>query len=140
MTADDDPRLADLDDEWLAAAEAGRLPTAADLSPDRPELVPALEARLVVLRRFRSMSDLPEMALLRQTRRGTGGPFDPRHQLGSPDGDRRAGPDRPLLTRRPGAGWLAGRARVRHPRRVGGRGRGDRVPGSPARRGPGSSG
>lgn len=46
MPSDDDPRLDDLEDRWLAEADAGRLLSAADLCPDDPALLPALEARV----------------------------------------------------------------------------------------------
>ncbi len=55
MTRDNE-RLDELQDHWLAAAEAGRPATAAELCADCPELIPALEERLVVLRRFHQIA------------------------------------------------------------------------------------
>ena len=48
----DDARLDELEDRWLAVAESGMLAECRRPLANCPELIPALEERLVVLRQF----------------------------------------------------------------------------------------
>jgi WD40 repeat protein len=53
----DDVLLDELEDQWLVAAQAGKLLAAAELCVSRPDLIEPLETRLDVLLRFRPLAD-----------------------------------------------------------------------------------